>query len=86
MEIVYDDNHLMADLALAWVAAGAKRAGMRIRKGESIVQRLDKSAVVLHDSHALVSNLWGAFGRIKRNLKGLRLHRLCRHLGGECER
>ncbi len=82
---LYDDNHLMADLALAWVAAGAKRAGMRIRKGESIVQRLDKSAVVLHDSHALVSNLWGAFGRIKRNLKGLRLHRLCRHLGGECE-
>ena len=83
---LYDDNHLMADLALAWVAAGAKRAGMRIKKGESIVQRLDKSAVVLHDSHALVSNLWGAFGRIKRNLKGLRLHRLCRHLGGVCER
>ena len=75
---LYEDNHLMADLALAWVAAGAKKAGLRLKRGVSVVQRLDASAVVLHDSHTLVSNLWGAFDRVKRNLSGLRLHRLCR--------
>ena len=26
---LYDDNHLVADLALAWIAAGAKREGLR---------------------------------------------------------
>jgi len=75
---LYDDNHLMADLALAWIAAGAKKAGMRLVRGADIAQRLDSSAVVLHDSHALASNLWGVFDRIHRNLSGLRLHRLCR--------
>ena len=75
---LYEDNHLMADLALAWIVTGAKKAGLRIKKNEHVVQRLDASAVVLHDSHALVSNLWGAFARIRRDLKGLRLHRLCR--------
>ena len=75
---LYDDNHLMADLALAWIAAGSKRAGLRLGRGADIAQRLDKSAVLLHDSHALVSNLWGMFERIERNLSGIRLHRLCR--------
>ena len=75
---LYDDNHLMADLALAWVTTGARQAGLRLKKGARVVQRLDKSAVVLHDSHALVSNLWGAFDRVKRDIKDLRLHRLCR--------
>jgi hypothetical protein len=80
---LYDDNHLMADLALAWIAAGAKRAGVRFVRGADIVQRLDKAAVVLHDSHALVSNLWGMFERVQRNLSGLRLHRLCRSVQQE---
>ena len=75
---LYEDNHLVADLALAWVAAGAKRAGVRFRKGVVFSQKLDVSAAVLHDSHALVSNLWGAFERVKRDLKGLRLHRAAR--------
>ena len=75
---LYDDNHRMADLALAWIAAGAKRAGVRFAPGADISQRLDKTAVVLHDSHALVSNLWGMFERIQRDLSGLRLHPLCR--------
>lgn len=74
---LYDDNHLMADLALAWIAAGAKKAGLRLRRGADITQRLDASAVVLHDPHSLASNLWGAFGRVRRDLSGLRLHRLC---------
>ena len=72
---LYEDNHLVADLALAWIASGAGRAGVRFKKGVRFVQKLDVSAAVLHDSHALASNLWGAFDRVRRNLKGLRLHR-----------
>ena len=75
---LYEDNHLVADLALAWVAAGAKRAGMRFCSGIKLSQRFDMSAAVLHDSHSLASNLWGAFDRVARNLAGLRLHRACR--------
>ena len=77
---LYDDNHLMADLALAWIAAGAKRAGVRFVHGADISQRLDASTVVLHDSHSLASNLWGAFDRVRRDLSGLRLHFRCRGL------
>ena len=75
---LYADNHLMADLALAWVAAGAKAAGLRLKRGANIKQRLDAKAVVLHDPHSLANNLWGVFERVKRELSSLRLHRLCR--------
>ena len=75
---LYADNHLVADLALAWIAAGAKSAGMRLKRGANIKQRLDANAVVLHDPHSLANNLWGAFERVKREFSGLRLHRLCR--------
>ena len=77
---LYDDNHAMADLALAWIAAGAKRSGVRLRRGADISQRLDASAVVLHDPHSLASNLWGAFDRVRRDLSGLRLHFRCKEL------
>ena len=77
---LYDDNHLMADLALAWIVTGAKKEGLRLKKDAHVVQRLDASAVVLHDSHTHPSNLWGAFARVRRKLKGMRLHRLCRGL------
>ncbi len=75
----YDDNHVVADLALAWVAAGAKREGLRLRGGKSPRQDIDVSGAVLHDSHALASNLWGAFDRVKRRLSGIRLHRAFRN-------
>ena len=71
---LYEDNHLMADLALAWIAAGARRAGVRFRSSVRLVQRISEQATVLHDSHGLVSNLWGAFERVRRNVAGLRLH------------
>ena len=78
---LYDDDHQMADLALAWVAAGAKKAGLRLKRGADIVQRLDSATVVLHDSHTLASNLWGALDRVRRDVSGLKLHRLCRSFG-----
>ena len=77
---LYDDNHLVADLALAWIAAGAKRAGVRFRRGADLSQRLDIPSVVLHDSHSLASNLWGAFDRVRRNLPRIRLHFACKGL------
>lgn len=77
---LYADNHLMADLALSWIAQGAKNAGLKLAKGVKLSQKLDKSKVVLHDSHSLVSNLWGVFERVKRNISKLKLHRACKDL------
>ena len=77
---LYDDNHLVADLALAWIAAGATREGLRLRRGVRLRQTLDTSAVVLHDSHDEASNLWGAFDRVRRDLHRIRLHFACKGL------
>ena len=43
-------------------------------------QKLDASAVVLHDAHDEASNLWGAFDRVRRNLPRIRLHFACKGL------
>ena len=77
---LYDDNHLVADLALAWIAAGARREGLRLRRGIRLVQNLDVSAVVLHDPHGESSNLWGVFNRVRRNFPRIRLHFACKGL------
>ena len=77
---LYDDNHLVADLALAWIAAGAKREGLRLSRSARLSQKLDASAVVLHDSHDEASNIWGIIGRVRRNLPRLRLHFACKGL------
>ena len=77
---LYDDNHIVADLSLAWIAAGAKREGLRLKRGVSLSQRLNPSAVVLHDSHDEASNLWGAFDRVRRVLPRIRLHCACKGL------
>ena len=77
---LYDDNHIVADLSLAWIAAGAKREGLRLNRGVRFSQKLDASAVVLHDSHGETSNLWGVFDRVRRNLPNLRLHFACKGL------
>ncbi len=54
---LYDDNPLVADLALAWIAAGAKREGLRFRRTARLSQKLDATAVVLYDPHGESSNL-----------------------------
>jgi hypothetical protein len=76
---LYDDNHVVADVALAWVAAGAKTAGLRLKKGADIRQRAQEPPV-LHDSHTLASNLWGAFDRVHRDVSSLKLHRFFHRL------
>lgn len=71
---LYEDNHVIADVSLAWIAAGAKREGLRLVKGAKIVQKTAESPKT-HDSHNLASNLWGAIGKVRRVLDGLRTHR-----------
>ena len=77
---LYDDNHLVADLSLAWISEGAKCEGLCLRRGVHLLQRLDPSAVILHDSHDEASNLWGAFGRVHRVLPQIQLHFACKGL------
>jgi uncharacterized protein (DUF2235 family) len=77
---LYEDNHIIADLTLSWIAAGAKRAGLRLVKGVKIQEEIDKSKVVLHDSHDEANNLWGVFDRVKRVLGKLKLHKACEGL------
>ena len=47
---------------------------------DDVRQKLDTTAVVLHDPHGESSNLWGAFDRVRRNLPRLRLHFACKGL------
>ena len=69
---------------LIWPRTGvAKKSGARemvFKRGTRLLQKLDASAVVLHDSHDEVSNLWGAFGRVCRSLPRLQLHSACKGL------
>lgn len=55
-------------------AAAQGWAELRVKRGADMKQRLDASAVVLHDSHGEASNLCGAFDRVRRNLQRVRLH------------
>ena len=43
-------------------------------------QKLDATAVVLHDSHDESSNLWGAFSRVRRHFPHVKLHFACKNL------
>ena len=67
-------------IALSWIAAGAKREGLCLKRGVRLAQKLDTSAVVLHDPHGEPSNLWGAFDRVRRRLPRIRLHFACKGL------
>lgn len=76
---LYDDNHVVADVALAWVARGAVEAGLRLRPGIRLTQ-VPSAPIKLHSSHQLASNLWGAFKPVKRILKGIPRHPICKGL------
>ena len=69
---------------LVWPRTGvAKKSGARemvFKRGVGLSQKLDASAVLLHDPHDEVSNLWGAFGRVRRSVSRLRLHFACKGL------
>lgn len=77
---LYEDNHVMADVALAWIQQGARKQGLRVKSDSRVRQAFDPATVVLHDSRRLISNLWGVLGTKCRNLEGLKAHRACRYL------
>jgi hypothetical protein len=75
---LYDDNHIIADAALIWIAEGARHAGLIIDEKVLPILPADASQkAVRHDPTDEASNLWGALGRVKRMLKNLRLHPIC---------
>lgn len=77
---LYADNHVIADVALAWMAAGAVRAGLRLDRGVHLTQRFDWAAASLHSSHSHISNLFGAFAPVRRALAAMRAHPSCRQI------
>jgi len=77
---LYADNHLIADVALAWIADGARSAGLEF--AEAIRAPSSAATCRIHDSLGLVSNLFGLLGRIERRLSGIPRHPLCDRTSG----
>lgn len=74
---LFEDDHTVADAALAWIAEGAENNGIMLADRSVLEQPADVSKMVLHDSHDEATNLWGALGRVKRKLEGIARHPLC---------
>jgi uncharacterized protein (DUF2235 family) len=74
---LFEDDHTVADAALAWIAEGAVNSGMRLADMSVLTPTIDVSKMVLHDSHDEATNLWGALGSVGRNLEGVSCHPLC---------
>ena len=70
------------NLCLFFEGTGRGVAGKvtNVTRTARLSQKLDASAVVLHDAHDEASNLWGAFDRARRNLPRIRLHFACKGL------
>ena len=73
---LFEDNHAVADVTLAWIAEGAWKRGLLL-KDKSVLSPSGSAEIVLHDQHGEATNLWGLLGRVGRKLDGLRKHRLC---------
>lgn len=73
----YPDNHVLADLALAWVANKAVEQGLRLKSGVRFSEDVDLSSAVVHDSLDEPTNAWGRLEPVKRVLDGIRRHAAC---------
>lgn len=80
---LFEDNHVIADASLAWIAEGAEKAGLILKDRSILVPPAEDATIVLHDQKGEFSNLWGALGGIKRRLEGIPRHFLCRGKRGE---
>lgn len=79
----YPDNHVLADLTLAWVANKAVKCGLRLKDGVCFSEDVDLSGAVVHDSQNEPTNAWGHFDFVKRVLDGIRRHAACAKV--ECD-
>lgn len=73
----YADNHLIADVALAWVANRAVSLGLRLKPGVVFREDIDLADAKIHDPSFDASNAWGRFDPIARSLKNVREHASC---------
>jgi uncharacterized protein (DUF2235 family) len=71
----YIDNHVLSDVALAWIANPAIKAGMRIKEGISFSENFDPAKALVHDSSSMPSNLYGLLPDFIRKLDAKRFHR-----------
>jgi uncharacterized protein (DUF2235 family) len=70
----YVDNHILSDVALAWIANPAIKAGMRIKDGINFSENFDPSKALIHDSSSMPSNLYGLLPDFIRKLDIKRFH------------
>ena len=68
---LYEDNHVLADIAREWVAEPAVEAGLKLQTPLSGLQPLTSGLqppplALRHDSRRLISNLWGLLGTARR--------------------
>ena len=68
---LYEDNHILADIAREWVAAPAIESGLELQAPLSDLQPSTSdlqplASAVRHDSRRLISNLWGLLGTARR--------------------
>lgn len=73
----YPDNHVLADLTLAWVANRAVEHGLRLKEGVSFSEDVDLDAARVHESLDEPTNAWGRLEPVKRVLDGIRRHAAC---------
>ena len=73
----YPDNHVLADLSLAWVANKGVELGLQLKEGMSFSEDVDLSKAVVHDSLEEPTNAWGCFEPVARILNGIRRHASC---------
>ena len=74
---LYPDNHAMADVTLAWIAAPAVERGLRLKSGVTLRDEVSPEEVLLHDSQSDATNVWGLLPSPQRALSHLRRHPLC---------
>lgn len=75
---LFDDNHVVADASLAWIAQGAAEAGILLSDPSILTPPPGNAEIILHDQSGEATNLWGILGEAKRKLKGIPRHFLCR--------
>jgi uncharacterized protein (DUF2235 family) len=71
----YVDNHVLSDVALAWIANPAIKAGMRIKEGITFSEHFDPAKALIHDSSSMPSNLYGILPDFIRKLDIKRFHK-----------
>ena len=69
---LYEDNHVIADASLYWMATGAVKMGLMIKEGANLKPPSPDAKIVVHDSSKDSTNLWGALDDVPRDLSGIK--------------